>query len=171
MPEERRSKNTAVYVTNLPSDTTHDEIVSTFSKCGLIEEDDHGDPKVKLYAREDGSFSGEALVVYFKEESVGLALNIMDERELRLGDSGTVMKVQKAEFGHKHEGGGKERTEMKRKVVDKKAASRRIGKMQKCVTFIYTKVACVGCKRCSHYFINFWLGRSVNGTMKMASVP
>ncbi|KAK7692633.1 hypothetical protein QCA50_004266 [Cerrena zonata] len=130
--EERKSKNTAVYVTNLPLDATHDELVSTFSKCGLIEEDDNGEPKVKLYAKADGSFSGEALVVYFKEESVGLALNIMDESELRLGDGGTVMKVQKAQFGHKHEeGGNKERGEVKRKVVDKKAASRRIGKMQK----------------------------------------
>ena len=34
-----RSKNTAVYVTNLPLDTEHDELVARFSKCGLLEED------------------------------------------------------------------------------------------------------------------------------------
>ena len=119
-------------MTNLPPDTTHDELVSTFSKCGLIEEDDTGEPKVKLYAKDDGTFNGEALVVYFKEESVGLALNILDETELRLGDGGSVMKVQRAEFGHKQGGSGeKEKNEVKRKPIDKKAATKRIGKMNK----------------------------------------
>ncbi|CAL1707081.1 unnamed protein product [Somion occarium] len=130
---ERKSKNTAVYVTGLPLDTEHDELVERFSKCGLIEEDDQGEPKVKMYAREDGTFSGEALVVYFKEESVMLALNILDDAELRLGDPSTKMSVQKAAFGHKHEAGAQEgNSEAKlRKVVDKKKATKRIGKMQK----------------------------------------
>ncbi|KAI0793228.1 hypothetical protein C8Q75DRAFT_713470 [Abortiporus biennis] len=128
-----KSKNTAVYVTGLPQDTEPDEIVERFSKFGLIEEDDQGEPKVKMYAREDGTFSGEALVVYFKEESVSLALNILDDAELRLGDPSTRMSVQKAEFGHKHESGSHQGNgEAKlRKVVDKKQATRRIGKMQK----------------------------------------
>jgi HIV Tat-specific factor 1 len=70
-----KSKNTAVYVTNLPRDTEVDELLERFGKCGVIEEDDEGEPKIKMYAREDGSFSGEALVVFFKEDSVTLALN------------------------------------------------------------------------------------------------
>lgn len=126
---ERKSKNTAVYVTGLPVDAELDEIVQCFSKYGVLEEDDEGDPKVKMYAREDGSFSGEALVVYFKEDSVTLAENILDETELRLGDASTRMHVAKADFAHKaHSGeaGGKPR-----KVVDKKKASKRIVKMQK----------------------------------------
>ncbi|KAJ8597493.1 hypothetical protein M405DRAFT_724156 [Rhizopogon salebrosus TDB-379] len=126
----QKSKNTAVYVTGLPSDTEMDEILERFAKFGVIEEDDEGEPKVKLYARDDGSFSGEALVVYFKEESVTLAVNLLDDAELRIGDSSTVMKVQKAEFRHKHSSGEGGEAKL-RKTVDKKKATRRIGKMQK----------------------------------------
>ncbi|KAH9048346.1 hypothetical protein EDB84DRAFT_1673143 [Lactarius hengduanensis] len=124
-PPERKSKNTAVFV-RLPFDATFDEVVERFSKCGLIEEDDDGEPKVKMYARDDGTFSGEALVVYFKEESVSLAINILDDGELRLGDPSSRMSVQRAEFGHKHEGGG-----AKKRVVDRKKVTKRLGKMQK----------------------------------------
>ncbi|KAJ2922717.1 hypothetical protein H1R20_g14345, partial [Candolleomyces eurysporus] len=131
-PGERKSKNTAVYVTGLPTDTEPDELVERFSKCGVIEEDDSGDPKIKMYAREDGSFNGEALIVYFKEDSVILALNLLDEAELRLGQPSTVMKVAKADFSHKGSssthGGGQHQP---RKTIDKKAATRRIGKMQR----------------------------------------
>ncbi|KAJ6625667.1 hypothetical protein B0H10DRAFT_1782775 [Mycena sp. CBHHK59/15] len=132
-PTERKSKNTAVYVTGLPRDTEPDELVERFSKCGVIEEDDEGEAKVKMYANEDGTFSGEALVVYFKEDSVVLALNILDEAELRFGDASTVMKVTQADFGHKGSGGGGASSSdaKPRKTMDKKKASRRIGKMQK----------------------------------------
>ncbi|KAG6842079.1 hypothetical protein C0991_002733 [Blastosporella zonata] len=130
-PTERKSKNTAVYVTGLPSDAEVEEIVERFSKCGVIEEDDEGDPKVKMYATDDGTFSGEALVVYFKEDSVLLALNILDDAELRFGDSSTVMKVAKADFAHKAKSAGGQHSTQPRKTMDKKKASRRIGKMQK----------------------------------------
>ncbi|KAJ6609907.1 hypothetical protein B0H10DRAFT_2177997 [Mycena sp. CBHHK59/15] len=121
-PTERKSKNTAVYVTGLPRDTEPDEL-----------EDDEGEAKVKMYANEDGTFSGEALVVYFKEDSVVLALNILDEAELRFGDASTSWKVTQADFGHKGSGGGGASSSdaKPRKTMDKKKASRRIGKMQK----------------------------------------
>ncbi|KAJ7262183.1 hypothetical protein B0H12DRAFT_1013023 [Mycena haematopus] len=132
-PGERKSKNTAVYVTGLPPDTEQDELVERFSKCGVVEEDDEGEPKVKMYAKEDGTFNGEALVVYFKEDSVLLALNILDDAELRFGDPSTVMRVTRADFTHKNSGGGGINNDPSkpRKTVDKKKASRRIGKMQK----------------------------------------
>ncbi|KAI0769779.1 hypothetical protein BD413DRAFT_477399 [Trametes elegans] len=129
---ERRSKNTAVYVTGLPPDADLDEVAARFGKFGLIEEDDGGAPKVKLYAREDGTFSGDALVVYFKEESVDLAITMLDDAELRVGEPSTRMRVQRAEFSHKHEkgeGGGEAKP--RRTMEDKKRATRRIGKMQK----------------------------------------
>ncbi|EIW83023.1 hypothetical protein CONPUDRAFT_52939 [Coniophora puteana RWD-64-598 SS2] len=131
--QQARSKNTAVYVTGLPLDTDVDEIVERFSKCGVIEEDDEGDPKIKLYANEDGNFTGEALVVFFKEDSVILAINLLDEAELRIGDASTVIKVRKAEFGHKNSGGSGETNgaARPRRTVDKKKITRRIGKMQK----------------------------------------
>lgn len=135
-PPERKSKNTAVYVTGLPLDTEFDEIMERFSKFGVIEEDDEGEPKVKMYAREDGSFSGETLVVYFKEDSVVLAINILDEAELRLGDPSSVMHVSRADFSHKSHSTGATNGQP-RKVVDKKKASRRIGKMQKYGHFFF----------------------------------
>ncbi|KAF9531610.1 hypothetical protein CPB83DRAFT_848456 [Crepidotus variabilis] len=131
-PGERKSKNTAVYVTNLPYDTEADELAERFSKFGVLEEDEDGDPKIKLYAKEDGSFSGEALVVYFKEESVTLAVSLLDEAELRLGEPRTIMHVKKADFAHKsNTTAGPSGESQPRKTVDKKKASRRIGKMQK----------------------------------------
>jgi len=129
---ERKSKNTAVFV-RLPFDATFDEVVERFSKCGLIEEDNEGEPKVKMYAREDGTFSGEALVVYFKEDSVNLAINILDDAELRLGEPSSRMNVQRAEFGHKNDNAGGE--SKPRKVVDRKKTTKRIGRMQKYVLF------------------------------------
>lgn len=137
---ERKSKNTAVYVTGLPPDTEQEEIVERFSKCGVIEEDEGGDPKIKLYAKEDGSFSGDALVVFFKEDSVTLAVNLLDEAEFRLGRPHTVMSVSKADFAHKnHSGGGGAAgggEHQPRKTVDKKKITKRIGKMQKFVLFL-----------------------------------
>jgi HIV Tat-specific factor 1 len=126
-PPERKSKNTAVFV-RLPFDATFDEVVERFSKCGVIEEDDEGEPKVKMYARDDGTFSGEALVVYFKEESVSLAINILDDAELRLGDASSRMSVQRAEFGHKGNNTG---GEAKKRVVDRNRVTKRLGRMQK----------------------------------------
>jgi len=131
---ERKSKNTAVYVTGLPPDTDADELITAFSRFGLIEEDDTGAPKVKLYARDDGTFSGDALIVYFKEDSVALALGLLDDSELRIGDPNSRMQVKRAEFGHKHEAGqveGGDAPKPRKTMVDKKAATRRIGKMQK----------------------------------------
>jgi len=132
--KERKSKNTAVYVTGLPLDTEQDEIIERFSKCGVIEEDEDGEPKIKLYAEDDGSFSGDALVVFFKEDSVTLAVNLLDEAELRLGQPHTTMRVSKADFAHKNHpsgGGHKGESHPPRKTVDKKKTTKRIGKMQK----------------------------------------
>lgn len=128
---EKKSKNTAVYVSGLPLDTNEKELYDRFSRCGVIEEDDQGEHKIKMYASEDdGSFSGEALVVFFKEDSVTLAVNLMDDAELRLGERNTVMSVKQAEFGHKNTQGSNGASKPRR-VVDKKKATKRIGKMQK----------------------------------------
>ncbi|QRW08020.1 RNA recognition motif protein [Ceratobasidium sp. AG-Ba] len=133
----RKSKNTAVFVSSLPPDAEADEIAARFGRFGLIMEDDEGKPKVKLYYREDGSFNGDALVVYYKEESVDLAVTLLDDAELRLGEPGTRMKVQKAEFAHKAEGEGSAEANGGHKKggssrpIDKKKASKRIVNMEK----------------------------------------
>ncbi|KAI9883544.1 MAG: hypothetical protein M1823_004686 [Watsoniomyces obsoletus] len=97
-------KNTAVYVTNLPPDTTVDEVRQIFSRCGVIaEEIDQGKPRIKLYMDEKGKFKGDALVVYFRAESVDLAVQMLDDTDFRLGEAGTSgkMKVQAADFSYK----------------------------------------------------------------------
>lgn len=130
----RKSKNTAVFVTCLPIDAQADEVAARFGRFGLIMEDDEGKPKVKLYQTEDGRFSGEALVVYYKEESVELAVTLLDDAELRLGEPGTRMKVQRAEYGHKAaEGDAAVENIGQKRSVDKKKATKRIGNMERCV--------------------------------------
>ena len=119
------AKNTAVYVTGLPSDTTMDELFDHFSKAGVIMDDlIRGGPRIKIYykQREEGrdttdsrvvledesggkealatgegeeeEQSGDALVVYLREESVHLACTILDESQLR---PGVFIRVQGAQ--------------------------------------------------------------------------
>ncbi|KAF7513379.1 hypothetical protein GJ744_009800 [Endocarpon pusillum] len=93
--------NTAVYVTSLPSDSTLEEINSVFSKCGVIaEEIDRGQPRIKMYENDQGGFKGDALIVYFRPESVNLAIQMLDDTSLRFGDA-ERMKVQAADFSYK----------------------------------------------------------------------
>ena len=111
----------------------YEEVIARFSKCGVIEEDDEGEPKVKMYAKDDGSFSGDALIVYFKEESVALAVAMLDDAELRIGDDKTRMNVSQAQFSHKETHSHQNGESKPRKVVDKKKVSKRLGRMQKYV--------------------------------------
>lgn len=80
-------ENRAIYVTNLPRDTTAEELAEVFKKYGMIDEGADGKPRVKLYTDDEGEFNGEALIVYFKKDSVNLAITLMDDYELRLGDT------------------------------------------------------------------------------------
>ncbi|EXJ82145.1 hypothetical protein A1O1_08214 [Capronia coronata CBS 617.96] len=96
--------NTAVYVTSIPFDADQEEIEQVFSKCGVLAEDlDTGKPRIKMYEDEDGKFKGDALVVYFRPESVALAIQMLDDTDFRFGTEGPMgkMKVQAADFSHK----------------------------------------------------------------------
>lgn len=95
-------KNTAIYITNLPQDVTEEEIKEVFSKCGVIaEEIDRGKPRIKLYKNDKGQPKGDALVVYFRPESVKLAVQMLDDSDFRFGVEGTRIKVQPADFSYK----------------------------------------------------------------------
>ena len=101
-PKER--KNTAVYVTSLPQDVSVSEVKDIFSRCGVIaEEIDSGKPRIKLYTNDDGSFKGDALIVYFRAESVDLAIQMLDDTDFRLGRPAPTgkMKVATADFSYK----------------------------------------------------------------------
>lgn len=79
-------KITSVFVSNLPMDVTTEELAVYFAKAGILFVDIvTGLPKVKLYYDEAGTFKGEALVIYLKEESVDLAIQLLHETELRPG--------------------------------------------------------------------------------------
>src|SRR5699024_11980326 len=61
--------STAVYVSNIPSDITTEEIEQAFSKFGVIAEDlKTGEKKIRLYKDDSGNLKGDALVIYFKPE-------------------------------------------------------------------------------------------------------
>ncbi|RMZ83845.1 hypothetical protein DV737_g1476, partial [Chaetothyriales sp. CBS 132003] len=102
--QKKPRANTAVYVTSIPLDATRSEIQSVFSKCGMIaEEIDSGQPRIKMYEDEQGAFKGDALVVYFRPESVQLALQMLDDSDFRLAESrpSARMRVQAADFSYK----------------------------------------------------------------------
>lgn len=102
-PKKQRV-NTAVYVTNIPLDADEDEIKGVFSKCGMIaEEIDSGRSRIKMYTDERGEFKGDALIVYFRPESVQLAVQMLDDAEFRVGDHQGTMKVQVADFSYKQQ--------------------------------------------------------------------
>ncbi len=109
-------QNTAIYVTGLPLDVIADEVAELFSrKCGVIaEEIDSGRPRVKLYTDEAGNFKGDALVVFFKPQSVDMAIMLLDDTPFRFSASGLGsgrMRVQPADSSYKktnyaEDGGG-----------------------------------------------------------------
>jgi hypothetical protein len=65
--EVDQTKNTKVYVTNLPTEINEEEIVEFMQKCGMIEKDlETGKHKIKLYRDENGQVKGDALCTYIK---------------------------------------------------------------------------------------------------------
>ncbi|WFD36838.1 hypothetical protein MCUN1_003728 [Malassezia cuniculi] len=126
---------TAVFVAKLPLDATADEIASVFSRYGVLLEDDEGKPRIKLYHDEQtGMFKGEALVVYYKPESVDLAIRLLDDTHLRAhtgNTSGPNMEVQKAEFKEQPKDAEQHKTLSEE---DKKKIRRRMNKMHNKVT-------------------------------------
>ena len=119
-----------MYVTSIPLDADEDEINSTFSKCGVIaEEIDSGRPRIKMYENDKGEFKGDALVVYFRPESVNLAVQMLDDTDFRLGQDGPSgkMRVQAADFSYKSQ----QEAPVKTNKKDQKKIIKRTQKMMK----------------------------------------
>lgn len=89
------TKNTKVYVTNLPTEINEEEVVEFMQKCGMIEKDlETGKHKIKLYRDENGQVKGDALCTYIRIESVDLALRILDGSVLK----DKTVGVERAKF-------------------------------------------------------------------------
>ncbi|KAL6886578.1 hypothetical protein HDV57DRAFT_515680 [Trichoderma longibrachiatum] len=105
-PPPQPKQNTAVYVTGLPADATVEEVHDLFSrKAGVIaEEIDSGKPRIKMYTDAEGNFKGDALVVFFKPESVNMAIMLLDDTEFRFLPNGATegrIRVQAADSSYK----------------------------------------------------------------------
>ncbi|ODQ63661.1 hypothetical protein NADFUDRAFT_48008, partial [Nadsonia fulvescens var. elongata DSM 6958] len=100
---EKKKRNTAVYVSNIPLDTTVEELNHVFSRFGVIAEDlITGEKRIKIYTDEHGQPKGDGLIIFFKPESVKLAIQMLDDTELRYGD-GQRIQLQEATFKDKPE--------------------------------------------------------------------
>lgn len=111
---KRPRQNTAVYVTGLPLDVTVEEIAELFSrKCGVIAENiDDSSPRIKLYTDGGGNFKGDALVVFFKPQSVDMAIMLLDDTDFRITPSGLSsgrIRVQAADTSYKRNNYDQER--------------------------------------------------------------
>ncbi|KAL7925084.1 hypothetical protein ACQKWADRAFT_285003 [Trichoderma austrokoningii] len=105
-PPPKPRQNTAVYVTGLPTNATVDEIHDLFSRrAGVIaEEIDSGAPRIKMYTDAEGNFKGDALVVFFKPQSVDMAVMLLDDTVFRYLPSGAAegrIRVQVADSSYK----------------------------------------------------------------------
>jgi HIV Tat-specific factor 1 len=126
-------KNTAIYISGLPLDTSVDEVKDYFSLCGVIMDDlIIGGPRIKLYPSEQGgSLKGDALVVFLRPESVQLAVSLLDSSPFR---PDYVIRVQPAEFHHtqgEDEKDPKEDNTSKQHLLDKETWKRRMEQMNK----------------------------------------
>eukprot|EP01022_Parablepharisma_sp_SALTPOND_P014368 TRINITY_DN1947_c0_g1_i1.p1 TRINITY_DN1947_c0_g1~~TRINITY_DN1947_c0_g1_i1.p1 ORF type:complete len:498 (-),score=72.93 TRINITY_DN1947_c0_g1_i1:3959-5362(-) len=103
----------SVYVTGLPPDISQEELSEYFSKCGILRVDPHtGEKKVKIYEESDGRRKGDALIQYARGESIELALEHLNESEIR---PGYKIHVERARFQQK----GEEYQPRKKKKTDK----------------------------------------------------
>lgn len=78
--------NTSVYVSGLPQDITIQELDEHFTRCGIVRLDPHtGEKRIKIYTEKDGGKKGDALISYAREESLDLALEHLNESEIKPG--------------------------------------------------------------------------------------
>ena len=120
-------------------DVTLEEVRTVFSRCGVVaEEIDQGRPRIKLYTDEQGRFKGDALVVYFRPESVNLAVQMLDDTGFRFGEAGPSgkMRVQAADFSYKNqqEAPPKSNARDKKKIIKKTQKLNRLAPRVSCLS-------------------------------------
>ncbi|CAL1532807.1 unnamed protein product [Lymnaea stagnalis] len=124
--------STQVYVSELPLDITDDEFKELMSKCGLVMFDPLTQkPKLKLYKDQEGNMKGDGLCTYIKPESVTLAFQLLDGKELR----GKTISVERARFELK----GQFDPKKKKKKLSNKAKQKMKEKQQKLFDWRFDK--------------------------------
>jgi HIV Tat-specific factor 1 len=94
-----------IYITGLPADTNEEEVAQVFSKAGILDLDPETQrPKIKLYRNKGnktspnfGQCKGDASLCYARQESVELAMTLLDETPFRSTGS-IIMRVEGAKF-------------------------------------------------------------------------
>lgn len=104
----------AIYVSGLPSSATNEDLVDIFQKYGVLAEDVYtGKKKARVYVDEQGNGKGDGLVVFFKPESVKLAVDMLHNQPVYVGDKMVTINVQPAVFDKEKaaKSGSKEQTD------------------------------------------------------------
>uniref|UniRef100_A0A8D8AW43 17S U2 SnRNP complex component HTATSF1 n=1 Tax=Culex pipiens TaxID=7175 RepID=A0A8D8AW43_CULPI len=114
--ELKPEHNTKVYVSNMPPDVTDEEFAELMAKCGMVLKDPRTNKlKLKLYRDASGQVKGDGLCHYIKIESVDLALELLDNYDVR----GHKIRVQRAEFQLKGEYNPSLKPKIKKKEKEK----------------------------------------------------
>lgn len=99
----------------------------------IAESIDTGEKRVKMYTDEQDIFKGDALVTFFREESVQLAINMLDDYTFRLGvpsENGN-MRVTKADLSYRKEKAPEGEAPAKKYSAKEKKKIRKINEAQK----------------------------------------
>jgi HIV Tat-specific factor 1 len=110
--------NTGVYISNLPIDIDSVALEDLVKKYGVISMDLlTNKPRIKMYT-DDKVFKGDALVIYYKPESVELCIQMMDGLILKPGTE--PIRVEKAQFHKAEKKEKKELSELERKTLKRR---------------------------------------------------
>ncbi|KAF2196536.1 putative nuclear mRNA splicing factor-associated protein [Delitschia confertaspora ATCC 74209] len=113
-------ENKAIYVTGIPLDATVDEIDELFTRYGgIIAEGADGKKRIKMYADEEGNFKGDALIVFFRAESVQQAINLRDEAPFRYDNKCGNMSVTAADMSYKKNNDAEFKGKEKKNLIKK----------------------------------------------------
>jgi len=79
-----------------------------------------------MYYDDEGRFKGEALIIYFKEGSVDLAMTLLDDTELEMGTGFGNMRVKVAQYEKSHSANEGKKAVEKKEVKNGEAGEEKV---------------------------------------------